>query len=86
MNMRTVLLDDQAEKALARLRGLTGLSISRGLKEDLTPVETQALQQARCRPYAIYRDLHLGEGCHARAPAGQAKSALAAIIRRKHRP
>ncbi len=56
------------------------------LKEGLTAFETQALQQANRNPYDIYRELDLGEGGYARAPAAQAKSALADIIRRKHRP
>lgn len=86
MGTRTVRLDDEAEKTLERLRSITGLSISQVLKEGLIAFEIQALQQAKRKPYDIYRELDLGEGGYARAPAGQANSALAGIIRRKHRP
>jgi hypothetical protein len=55
------------------------------LKEGLTASEMQALQQAKRSPSDIYRELDLGEGGNARAPAAQATSALAEIIRRKHR-
>ena len=86
MGTRTVRLDDEAEKSLERLRSITGLSVSQVLKAGLTAFEIQALQQAKRKPYDIYRELDLGEGGYARAPAAQAKSALADVIRRKHRP
>ena len=86
MGTRTVLLDDEAEITLERLRGLTGLSISQVVKEGLAAFEIQALQRAKRKPYDIYSELDLGEGGYARAPAAQAKSALVDIIRRKHRP
>jgi hypothetical protein len=43
MSMRTVRLDDEAEKTLERLRGITGLSISEMLKRGLKAYEAQAL-------------------------------------------
>lgn len=86
MGTRTVRLDEEAEKTLERLRALTGLSISEVLKEGLTALEIQARQRAKRKPYDIYCELDLGEGGYARAPAAQAKSALADVIRRKHRP
>ena len=39
MAVRTVRLDDDAEKALARLRRVTGLSISQVLKRGLAAYE-----------------------------------------------
>jgi hypothetical protein len=86
MGTRTVRLDDEAEKTLGELRALTGLSIPQVLNEGLAAFEVQALQQAKRKPYAIYRELDVGEGRYARSRAGQAKSAPADIIRRKHRP
>jgi hypothetical protein len=86
MGTRTVRLDDEAEKSLERLRSITGLSVSQVLKAGLTAFGIQALQQAKRKPYDIYRELDLGEGGYARAPAAQAKSALADVIRRKRRP
>ena len=85
MGTRTVRLDDEAEKTLDRLRNITGLSISEVLKRGLSAYETQALEQANRKPYAIYRELDLGEGGYAIAPAREAKSAIANAIGRKHR-
>lgn len=84
MGTRTVRLDDEAEKTLERLRHLTGLSISEVLKQGLKSYECQAVEQTKRRPYDIYRQLDLGEGGYASVPAREAKSAVAAIIRRKH--
>jgi len=54
------------------------------LKQGLTVYEAQALEQASRKPYDIYRELDLGGGGYASAPAREAKSAVAALIRRKH--
>ena len=85
MSTRTVRLDDEAEKTLERLRTLTGLSISEVLKHGLKAYEGQALQQTERKPFDIYRELDLGEGGYAIAPAREAKSAIAEVIRRKHK-
>lgn len=84
MGTRTVRLDDEAEKALERLRNITGQSISDVLKHGLKAYEGQALEQSARKPYDLYRELDLGEGGYAIAPAREAKSAIAQIIRRKH--
>ncbi len=84
MSTRTVRLDDEAEQTLARLRSVTGLSISEVLTRGLKAYEAQALQQAHRLPYDIYRELDLGQGGYAIAPAKDAKSAIAEVIRRKH--
>ena len=85
MGTRTVRLDDEAEQALQRLRTITGLTISEVLKHGLKAYEGQALQQAKRTPYDIYRELDLGPGGYAVAPAREAKSAVAQVIRRKHK-
>lgn len=85
MSMRTVRLDDEAEKTLERLRGITGLSISEMLKRGLKAYEAQALYQAHRKPYDVYCELDLGIGGYAIAPAREAKSAVAEGIRWKHR-
>lgn len=84
MGTRTVRLDDEAEQTLSRLRDITGLSISEVLKQGLTAYEAVQLQQANRRPYDIFRELDLGEGGYASAPAREAKSSISAAIRRKH--
>lgn len=85
MVTRTVRLDDEAEKTLDRLRSITGLSISELLKRGLSAYEAKALEQARRKPYDVYRDLDLGAGGYAIAPAREAKAAIADEIRRKHK-
>ena len=83
MGTRTVRLDDEAEKTLDRLRTMTGLSISEVLKHGLSAYETETLEQAHRKPYEVFRTLYLGTGGYAVAPAREAKSAVAEIIRRK---
>jgi hypothetical protein len=84
MGTRTVRFDDEAEKTLAKLRKITGLSISELLKRGLLAYKTTALQKANEKPYDIYCRLDLGEGGYAVAPSNEAKSAVADAIRRKH--
>lgn len=83
MGTRTVRLDDEAEKTLERLRNLTGISISEILKRGLSAYEAEAVTQAHHKPYDIYRELDLGEGGYAVAPARESKRAVADAIRRK---
>lgn len=85
MGIRTVRLDDEAEKTLERLRNITGLSISEVLKRGLSTYEAVAMQQCKRKPYDIYRELDLGEGGYATAPARDAKRAVADVISRKHK-
>jgi hypothetical protein len=83
MSTRTVRLDDEAEKILDRLRTLTGLSISEVLKHGLRAYETETLERAHRKPYDVFLQLDLGTGGYAVAPARDAKSAVAEVIRRK---
>ncbi len=85
MGTRTVRLDEEAEKTLTMLRRVTGLSISEVLKRGLLAYETTALQKAGEKPYDVFCRLDLGEGGYAVAPAKEAKSAVADVIKRKHR-
>jgi hypothetical protein len=84
MGTRTVRLDDEAEETLGHLRSLTGLSISEVLKRGLHAYAAQAAEQVDRTPYDIYRELDLGPGGYADAPAREAKTAVANLIRRKH--
>lgn len=85
MGTRTVRLDDEAEKTLANLITVTGLSISEVLKRGLSAYEEQSMQQAARNPFAIYCELELGEGGYTIGPARHAKSAVKEAIRRKHK-
>jgi len=84
MAMRTVRLDEEAERALERLRSLTGLSISEVLKRGLAAYEQLASQEGKIKPYEIYARLDLGEGGWSIASARDAKRAVKAAVRRKH--
>lgn len=83
MGTRTVRLDDKTEQTLDRVRAMTGLSISEVLKHGICAYETQVLEQARCKPYEVFRQLDLGAGGYAVAPARDAKLAISEVIRRK---
>lgn len=85
MGIRTVRLDEEAEKTLARLRKVTGLSISEVLKRGLLAYDATALNKAHEKPYDVFCRLDLGEGGSAVAPAKKAKSAVTDVIKRKHR-
>ena len=84
MSTRTVRLDDEAELTLNRLRDLTNLSISEVLKQGLNALEATRLAEAERTPFDVYRQLDLGAGGYASAPARDAKSAIAQSLRRKH--
>lgn len=85
MGTRTVRLDDDAEKALARLRKTTRLSISEVLKRGLQAYEQRVRHESGVRPYDVYRRLDLGGGGWSVAPAEDAKRAVREVIRRKMR-
>jgi len=85
MATRTVRLDAEAERTLARLTRMTGLSISEVLKRGLMSYKQQALNGSVTRTaYEVLCGLDLGPGGYARAPAREAKSAVKALIQRKH--
>lgn len=84
MGSRSVFLDEDTEKALARLAEVTGLSISEILKRGVFAYWEQILAQRARRPYEVYRRLALGSGGYTIAPAEQAKSAVVDVIEAKH--
>jgi hypothetical protein len=86
MATRTVRLDSEAERTLASLTRMTGLSISEVLKRGLISYKQQTMNAPAPRsPYELLRGLDLGPGGYARAPAKDAKSAVRKAILRKHR-
>jgi hypothetical protein len=85
MTTRTVRLDEDAERTLARLRKLTRLSISEVLKRGLAAYEQSALRESHLKPYDIYARLDLGAGGASLGPARDAKRLLREAIRAKHR-
>lgn len=85
MAIRTVRLDEEAEQTLARLRKLTGLSMSEVFKRGLVAYKREALSEASHSRFELFGRLDLGPGGYAEAPARRAKRSIAAAIRKKHR-
>jgi len=84
MGSRSVRLDDETEKTLAKLTSMTGLSVSQLLKRGLLAYREKALENPTRKPWEIYRQLDLGSGGYARAPAKDAKAAVVEILKKKH--
>jgi len=84
MGSRIVHLDEGTEKALAMLIEMTGLTISELLNLGVLAYRSKALAETARKPYEIFRQLDLGSGGYARAPARNAKTAVADIIRERH--
>lgn len=85
MGVRTVRLDDAAERTLAEVRKRTGLTISEVLKRGLHAYAAASLEATAATPFEVYRRLDLGDGGYAIAPARDAKAAVAEAIASKHR-
>jgi len=85
MGMRAVRLDDETEKILAQIVATTGLSVSAALKKGLLVLRNDVVQHARRVPYDIYKELDLGPGGYAVAPATQVRRGVRVAIRRKLR-
>ena len=84
MGTRSVRLDDETEKSLAKLTKTTGLSISEVLKQGVYSLQAKTMNDARRKPYDIYRKLDLGPGGYAQTPAKNAKADVVTAIRKKH--
>lgn len=85
MGIRTVRLDEETEKALEQVVTATGLSVSAAMKKGLLVLRNEVAQEARRIPYDVYKDLDLGPGGYAVAPATQTRRGVKAAIRRKLR-
>ena len=84
MGIRTVHLDDGAERTLAELRNRTGLSISEIFRRGLQAYAESVRDEMAETPCEAFRRLDLGPGGYAAAPASQAKTAITAVIGEKH--
>jgi hypothetical protein len=83
MAVRTVRLDEEAEKALAHIIRTTGLSISGALKQGLLVLCTQLAQPTHQAPYDIYAALDLGPGGYAIAPSTETRRGVQEVVKRK---
>lgn len=84
MGTRSVRLDDETEKALARIARTTGMSISEILKRGVSSLEASVAETGFRKPWEVYSKLELGSGGYARAPGRAAKAAARERIRSKH--
>jgi hypothetical protein len=85
MGIRTVRLDEDTEKVLAQIVTVTGLSVSAAMKNGLLLLRDDVVGAARRVHYDVYKDLDLGPGGYAVAPATETRRGVRAAIRRKLR-
>ena len=85
MSIRTVRLDQEGEKALAEIVAATGLSVSAAVKKALVVLRNDVALKARRLPYEVYKELDLGPGGYAIAPATETRRGALSAIRRKLR-
>jgi hypothetical protein len=83
MRVRTVRLDDEAEKALEQIIQVAGLSISGAFKRGLILLRDDLTQRAQRVPYDIYAELDLGPGGYAIAPSTDTRRGVQEAIKRK---
>ena len=83
MATRTVRLDEEAEAALRQIRRATGMAVSETLKRGLYTLRDQVTREAARTPYEIYRDLDLGPGGYAIAPARDVRRGVQQALRKK---
>jgi hypothetical protein len=83
MGMRTVRLDEEAERALAEVREATGLPISEALKRGLRSLQNEVRREATRTPYEVFRELDAGPAGAARGPSHDVKRTVRSAIRKK---
>ncbi|PYM11750.1 MAG: hypothetical protein DMD81_26015 [Candidatus Rokuibacteriota bacterium] len=83
MGIRTVRLDEETERALAQIVTTTGLSASAAMKKGLLVLRDEIVREGARVPYDVYKDLDLGPGGYAIAPASETRGAVRGAIRRK---
>lgn len=85
MAIRAVRLDEETEKVLAQIVTITGLSVSAAMKKGLLVLRNEVVREVRRVPYDVYKELDLGPGGYAVAPATRSRRGVQAAIRRKLR-
>lgn len=83
MRVRTVRLDDEAEKALEHIVQMAELPIAEALKQGLILLRDALSQRAQRVPYDIYAELDLGPGGYAIAPSTDTRRGTRQAIKRK---
>jgi len=86
VSIRTVRLDEEAERVLKEVQAATGMPISAALKRGLRAVRDEVARTSRQTPYDVYSQLDLGPGGYATGPStdtrAAARKAVAARVRR----
>ena len=85
MPLHSVRFDEETENALAEVRASTGASTSEALKNGIVALRDGLARTKRRRPFSVYKEIDLGPGGYARAPARRAKQALREIVGRKRK-
>ena len=86
MSTRTVRLDEESERLLAKVRRAKGLSASAALKQGLIALSDALDAEGPSRtPYTVYEKLELGPGGCARTGARSVKTEISRVIQRKLR-
>jgi hypothetical protein len=85
MSIRTVRLDEEAERALQEIQAATGMPISAALKRGLRVVRDEVVRTSRQTAYEIYCQLDLGAGGYASGPSIATRAVARKAIARKVR-
>ena len=80
MGIRTVRLDEEAERALQEIQAATSMPISAALKRGLRVVRDEVVRTSRQTPYDIYCQLDLGAGGYAKGPSTETRAAARKAI------
>jgi hypothetical protein len=84
MGTKTVRMEPDDERVLARIRRQTGWTASAALKQGLRALERDLLQREAPSAYDIYKSLDLGPGGYAAGPSAKSREVARRVIRRKH--
>jgi hypothetical protein len=82
MSLRTVRLDDEAEKVLEQVRKKTGWSVSTALKRGVLVLRDEVGRRSQQSAFDIYRRLDLGPGGYAIAPSTDTRRGMQLALRR----
>ena len=85
MGIRTIRMDEDAERLLSRIVEATGMSISATFKEGLKVLQGELSNERKGAPYDIYKELDLGPGGYSMATSSDIKKRVKEAIQRKHR-
>jgi len=85
MSIRTIRMDDEAERMLSRIIQSSGMSMSTAFREGLKALQDELRETKTKSPYDIFKKLDLGPGGYAKAPSSETKRGVKEAIQRKLR-